>query len=51
MKRYIYAPDKSTITDVIAGKTITVSGKDYYNLEKEMEVASTLNVTYMTNEI
>jgi MoxR-like ATPase len=50
MKRYLYEPKTGTITDIIAVKTITVSGKDYYELEKELAVASTMNVTYMTNE-
>ena len=50
MKRYIYEPETGTITDIIAVKTITVSDKDYYGLEKELAIASTMNVTYMTNE-
>ena len=50
MKRYIYEPKRSTITDVITGKTVTMNGKDCYELEKELVVASTMNVTYMTNE-
>ena len=50
MKRYLYEPKTGTITDIITGQEIVVQGKDYYDLDEEIAIASTMNVTYMTNE-